>query len=150
MSRARNIQDEDVAKIVEILDGWTGKLSWKLLLDAIEKRLSVRYTRQALHKYTRITHAFRHRKDALANDDVQPRRKNLSPELKLALDRIDRLTAENKRLEAENLRLLEQFTRWVYNANTRGLDDAFLNRSLPSIDRGATGGRPVGMRAGRK
>lgn len=138
MSRAKNLGDEDVAKIVEILDGWTGRLTWELLIEAAEKRLYARYTRQALHNHSRIKDAFAQRKASLATSGESPRRTASSPELQLALDRIARLMAENERLQAENGRLLEQFVRWAYNASTRNLDEAFLNQPLPPIDRQQT------------
>lgn len=138
MRRAKNLSDKDVARIVEILDGWSGKLSWDLFIAAIEKRLFARYTRQALHKHTRIKEAFSHRKATLANDGDRPRKTASSPELQLALDRIDRLTGEIERLNAENTRLLEQFVRWAYNAHTRGLDEGFLSRPLPQVNRQQT------------
>lgn len=62
MSRAKNLDDEDIARIVGILDGWSGSLTWDALIDSIEKHLFVRYTRQALHKHVRIRDAFTLRK----------------------------------------------------------------------------------------
>lgn len=138
MRRERNLSDEDIVRIVEILDSWNGKLTWELFIAAIEKRLFARYTRQALHKHARIKDAFSHRKAALSNNGERPRKTASSPELQLALDRIDRLTGEVERLNAENTRLLEQFVRWAYNAHTRGLDEGFLNRSLPPVNRQQT------------
>ena len=57
-------------------------------------------------------------------------------------DTFERLTAQTQRLELENNRLLEQYARWAYNAHTRGLDDQFLNRRLPAVDRGQTKVKP--------
>lgn len=138
VGRAKNLRDDDVANIVEILDGWSGKLTWDLLIDAIERRFFARYTRQALHKHTRIKDAFTLRKELLANNGERPRKTVSSPDLQLALDRIDRLTGENERLKAENTRLLEQFVRWAYNAHTRNLDETFLSRPLPEVNRRQT------------
>lgn len=138
MKRARNLRDQDIAKVVEILDGWTGKLTWDLLIEAVEKRLFSRYTRQALHKHARIADAFALRKESLARAGGAGRKTVASPELQLAIDQIDRLKAKCERLEAENNRLLEQFVRWAYNAHTRGLDEAFLNRPLPPVNRQQT------------
>jgi hypothetical protein len=136
--RAKNLHDEDIGKIVEILDGWSGLLTWDLLIDAVEKRLFSRYTRQALHKHVRIRDAFSQRKGTLAERGDRPQKVASSPELQIALDRIERLSAENARLKAENTSLLEQFVRWAYNAHTRNLDENFLNRPLPAIDRKQT------------
>ncbi|MDP3210183.1 hypothetical protein [Methylotenera sp.] len=133
-TRAKNLDDTDIKKIVEILDGWTGKLTWELLIDAVELRLHNRYTRQTLHKHERIKKAFELRKAALSDGDEDIRIVR-SPELQKALERVARLETENKRLESENQQLLEQFARWAYNAYTRGLDSNFLNKSLPPVNR---------------
>lgn len=133
--RAKNLDDADIKLIVEILDGWSEKLTWDLLIDAIELRMHNRYTRQALHKHERIRNAFELRKEGLADGDGKTRQVR-SPELQKALERIARLEAENKRLESENEQLLGQFVRWAYNAHTRGLDKNFLNQQLPSVNRG--------------
>lgn len=135
--RSRNLGDAEIKQIVEILDGWSGKLSWDLLIDAIELRMFNRYTRQALYKHERIRHAFDIRKKELSGNGGGVHRVE-SPQLQIALDRIARLEAENRRLESENNQLLEQFARWAYNAHTRGLDHDFLNRALPSVNRGQT------------
>ena len=64
--REKNLDDTLVAGIVKILDGWTGKLRWEALLDAIERREGLRYTRQTLHRHEKIRLAFTVRKKALA------------------------------------------------------------------------------------
>lgn len=132
--RAKNLDDASIKQIVEILDGWSDKLTWDLLIDAVELRMHNRYTRQTLHKHERIKNAFELRKVALADSDGEVRIVR-SPELQKALERVTRLETENKRLESENQQLLEQFARWAYNAHTRGLDSNFLNKSLPPVNR---------------
>ncbi len=37
--RARNLDDQAIERIIGILDGWSGKLSWDLLVDSIERYL---------------------------------------------------------------------------------------------------------------
>ena len=132
--RARNLDDAGIKDIVEILDGWSEKLTWDLLIEAINFRTHNKYTRQTLHKHERIKNAFELCKARLADGDVAIRNVR-SPELQKALERIARLEAENKRLESENNQLLEQFVRWAYNAYTRGLDSEFLNQPLPPVNR---------------
>lgn len=135
--RSKNLGDAEIKQIVQILDGWSGKLTWGLLIDAIELRMHNRYTRQALHKHERIHHAYELQKKNLSEVGGEVLR-IASPELQVALDRIARLEAENRRLESENHRILEQFVRWAYNAHTKGLDVDFLNKPLPSVNRGQT------------
>lgn len=137
-NRAPNLEDEKIELIVGILDGWTGKLTWDSLIEAIERRSHARYTRQALHKHQRIRQAFSLRKKALRRRSDEGERNDGSPELRAAMQRMARLEAENERLRSENDQLLEQFARWAYNAHTRGLDERFLNRALPGVNRGQT------------
>lgn len=135
--RSKNLGDAEIKQIVEILDGWSDKLTWDLLINAIELRVFSRYTRQALYKHERIRNAFELKKSELSEGGKGVTRV-ASPQLQIALDRIARLESENRRLESENNQLLEQFARWAYNAHTRGLDHEFLNRPLPSVNRGQT------------
>lgn len=135
--RGKNLTDEAIEQIVRLLDGWSGKLTWEALIDAIVTRLHSRYTRQALFKHERIKAAYTLRKEALglSSKDAIP----YGPgQLGEAMARIDRLEAENQRLNAENHRLLEQFARWAYNAHTRGLDKNFLNQPKPRVNRDQT------------
>jgi len=134
--RAKNLKDQDIASIVSILDGWSGKLSWDLLIEAIEVRRLGCYTRQALHKHVRIREAFGLTKIRLANSSsIEKVSKELDPEMRVAFQLIERLEAEKLRLTLENNRLLEQFVCWAYNAHTRGLSKDFLNQPLPRVDR---------------
>lgn len=135
--RSKNLGDEEIKQITQILDGWSGKLTWDLLIDEIWLRMLNRYTRQALHKHERIRHAFELRKKNLAIESSGTPRV-ASPQLQIALDRVARLEAENCRLESESNLILEQFARWAYNAYSRGLDQDFLNRPLPPVNRGQT------------
>jgi hypothetical protein len=138
--RAPNLDDDAIAEIVSILDGWSGKLSWELLIQSVKRRKQAAYTRQTLHNHARIKQAFALRKNALAEAQAGGLRKPkpASPELQVLLDRIERLEAANARLQAENHALLGQFASWAYNAQTRGLSEDFLNQPLPEIDRDRT------------
>lgn len=138
MTRAKNLTTANIEKIVNILDGWTGRLTWDLLIDDIAKRTFARYTRQALHKHARIQDAFNLRKVALSSERQPARKKATTPEVQILLDKIDRLTAENERLDSENSRLLEQFVRWAHNAYPRGCDLTILNMPLPKVNRQQT------------
>jgi hypothetical protein len=140
-SRAPNLNDEHIEVICRVLDGWEGKLTWELLIEAIETRQKALYTRQALSQHSRIKHAFQLTKERLTR---QPRNKQQgsgglgATEAQALFERFERLEAENARLKAENERLLEQFVVWAYNASNRGLDVEFLNQPLPRVDRDRT------------
>lgn len=132
----KRLRDRDIEQICSILDGWSGKLTWDFLIEAIKNRLAHQFTRQALDRHERIKLAFETRKRALKNGTVKPEVQTV--EMQKATQRIERLQAENERLKAENNQLLAQFARWAYNAYAKGLTEEHLNRPLPGIDRDRT------------
>jgi hypothetical protein len=132
--RSKNLTSETIDAIVKILDGWSGKLNWELLIDEVSKRLHQTYTRQALSSYERVKGAFQLQKGRLPYLK-EGAKKLYSPEDIAESQRNARLVAENARLESENQRLLEQFTRWAYNAHTQGIPEEILNRALPKVHR---------------
>jgi hypothetical protein len=132
---AKQLSQSNIDLIIGLLDGWSTNLTWETLIDAIESRLHVRYSRQALDRHDRIKLAYTLRKEKLRNSPVKDSDVK-SVELRAALDRLQRLENENERLKAENNALLEQFALWAYNARTKGLDKNALNRPLPFVDRG--------------
>lgn len=136
LQRARNVDDKVISEVLSALDGWTGKLTWELLLDEVAARTRQRYTRQALSAHARLQQAFSARKKALSD---HPDKDNdaLTPEQQV----IARLEAQVQRLEAENNNLLERFAVWAYNARTRGLDERFLSQPLPQVRRQQTNQR---------
>ena len=134
---AVHLSDNDIETIVKIIDGWSSseKLTWGNLILVAQMRLFRKYSRQALSRHERIKRAYTLKKQFLSTGS-NSKTEFKSVELQKAMERIDRLKAENERLKDENNSLLEQFARWAYNAHTRGLDEAFLNRALMPVDRG--------------
>lgn len=140
-SRAPNLGGEQIEAICRVLDGWEGKLTWELLIKAIETRQKAQYTRQALSQHSRIKQAFQLTKERFTSQprSKQPGSRGLgATEAQALLERYGRLEAENARLKAENERLLQQFVVWAYNASNRGLDARILNQPLPHVDRDQT------------
>jgi hypothetical protein len=137
--RSKNLDDSSILVIVQILDGWAGRLTWELLVKEIELRLRNTYTRQALSEHVRILNAFQDRKKSLriSPSSMLPKPADkLSPvEVTMLAERLSKVTAENSRIKAENDRLLEQFAIWAYNASSRNITLEILSRPLPAIDR---------------
>jgi len=141
--RSRNLDDGAISEIVGIVDGCTGPLSWNSLIEAIDERTRVRYTRQALNNHERIKLAFCLRRKTLKATRGLLRVDKATPEHAALLQVNARREAEIERLKAENARLLEQFVRWSYNANNRGIGEEVLNRPLPAVNRDSTFRRPA-------
>lgn len=137
--RAKNLDDKSIELIVGVLDGWSGKLTWDMLVDEVEKRARARYTRQALDKHARIKTAYRLTKERISGEPRVKCNYRLSAlEVEALSERYKRLEAENLRLKAENERLFEQFVTWAYNAHLKGVTKEFLNNPLPRVDREQT------------
>lgn len=137
--RAKNLNEDSIGVIVAVLDGWSGKLTWDLLIDVIEKRLLVRYTRQALDKRTRVKIAYQVARQRISGEYSHKfRQKSSAIDVAVLSQRVNRLEAENSRLKIENERLLEQFVTWGYNAYLKGLTKEYLDSPLPRVDRELT------------
>ena len=134
---AKHLSDGDVERVVEILDGWRGKLTWDALCTACARHIGSIPARQTLDRFVRIRDAYKSTKIRLREQANEVER-NVSSSIRVANERLQRLTMENERLKRENSRLLEQFVVWQYNAHARGLTDVELNRPLPPLDRGRT------------
>ena len=129
---AKHLTDQDVDKIIGILDGWQGKLTWDGLCEAASSQVGKRPTRQSLNAHKRIKQAFGDKKERLKGGLLDTK---TPPSLAIAGQRIKRLEEENARLKKENSRLLEQYVVWQYNAYRHGLTEDKLNVPLPVVDR---------------
>lgn len=131
--RSKNLTDADIEKIVDITDGWSGKLTWDDLISEVELRLKERYTRQTLAKHTRIKCAYDSAQKRY--QDTGDEKKKNTIEYDVLLQRLERLEAQNTRLIQENNALLAQFARWEYNSYANGVSKKELDKPLPKIDR---------------
>lgn len=131
---ARHLTDYDVGRVLNILSGWRGRLTWALLVHEVGRVLGFAPARQTLARDLQIKTAFR-----LAKNRSSDRPRVTVPDsLRAAAQRITRLEADNARYAAENEQLLLQFYVWRYNAYAHGLTEQQLSRPLPRLDRGRT------------
>lgn len=131
---AKHLKNDDVEKVLAIISGWRGGITWQLLVVEVGKVLGFAPVRQTLARDIRIKTAF-----GIAKERSAEAGKEVVPDsLRAAAQRIARLEAENARYAAENEQLLLQFYLWRYNAYAHGVTDEKLNRPLPNVDRGRT------------
>lgn len=136
-TRAPDLTEERIQVVLDILDGWKGKLTWDLLLHAVEEKIGIAYSRFTFAEYPKIANAFSLRKKALSGtwtaEPSQPRDK----QVRAALEQLERYRAKVERLEQENQLLLEQFVTWATNAERKGVTMSMLNAPLskPNRDR---------------
>jgi hypothetical protein len=132
---AKHLRDQDIEQIVRLLDGWDKMLTWELLCAACTSVTGIAPARQTLYRIVRIREAFKAAKERHRNG---PKESATPGTMRIAMERIARLTVETQRLTRENNGLLEQFVVWQYNAHVRGMSQADLNRPLPAVDLGNT------------
>ena len=128
--RSNNLSDQDIERILGILDGWSGKLTWSLLIDETEKRLKEHYTRQTLAGHNRIQSTYTLTKERL-QDERETQLNTRPQDVAVLIQQNKRLEAEVARLHHENNELLAQFVTWARNAYMRGLTIHDLNKVLP-------------------
>ncbi len=129
-SRAPDINDELVRVVLEIIDDWKGKLTWDLLLEAVEKASGHLYSRFTFSEYPEIANAFSFKKDALRGTWNVERSEPRDERVRAALEQSERFKSKVKRLEAENTLLTEQFVTWAINAERKGVTLDMLNAPL--------------------
>jgi hypothetical protein len=129
MTRSPKLSDERIEAILEILDRWSGKLTWEKLIDVIEQKLMCRYTRQALDGHERVALSFRLAKKRIRGETGRPPVED--PALQKAYERIAGLEAKLDRVLGENEQLISKFIRWAYNAHLKGMTERQLDQPLP-------------------
>lgn len=130
------LSPDDIDHIVHLLTTWCGKLTWDLLVNKVAAVLGRSYTRQALNTHDAIKRAFDlAKKRAREGTRIDPMQSRNSPELAIALDRVETLRAEVALLKQERDGYLQTFATWLYNARNRGLSERELNQPLPAVER---------------
>jgi hypothetical protein len=138
--RAPDLTDARIAIVVETLDAWKGKLTWDLLIDAVEAATGYRYSRFTFAEYPQIANAFSLKKDSLRGTLPRAGGEPRDERVRAAIAQADRYKSKVERLEAENQLLLEQFVTWATNAERKGVTMDMLNAPLPKPERDRTKG----------
>lgn len=140
-TRSPDLTAERIQAVLEALDGWKGKLTWDLLIAAVEKTTGIAYSRFTFAEYPEIANAFALKKDVLRGawkgEPTAPR----DERVRAALEQVARLQATVERLSQENMLLKEQFVTWAHNAERKGVTIMMLNAPLakPLRDRSKLG-----------
>jgi hypothetical protein len=139
-TRAPDLTPERIEMVLATIDGWKGKLTWQLLIDAVKKSTDITYSRFTFSDYPEIANAFALKKDALRGtwqgEPAVPR----DQRVRAALEQVERLQSTVERLKQENLLLKEQFVTWALNAERKGVTMMMLNAPLAMPPRDRTKG----------
>jgi len=129
-TRSKNLSDDTISIIVQLLDGWASKLTWDHLISAIDFRINQHYTRQALSNHPQIKSAYDATKQRLSDSKVTENIASIDNQTST----IKALEIENNNLKEENKKLLDQVARWVYNAYAMGIKIDELDKPLKVVD----------------
>lgn len=138
--RAPDLTHERIELILSTIDGWKGKLTWVLLLEAVEKATGIAYSRFTLFEYPEIANAYTLKKEALRGTFESKQSLPRDERVRAALQQVERLQATVDRLKNENMLLKEQFVTWALNAERKGVTMMMLNAPLPMPPRERTKG----------
>ncbi len=110
--------------IEALIRGWSTKLTWERLAQAVHDELSIQTTRQTLHTYTGIRNEYDHKKSELRGASPQILKQITQKDVTLA-EQVKKLTAENavqKRQINEQLQLIERIL-----ANAQNIPNVDVN-----------------------
>lgn len=134
-SRAPDLTEKRIASVLDILDAWKGKLTWELIIDAVEVETGYRYSRFTFAEYPQIANAFAFKKEILRGTLTRSRGDVKDERVRAAIAQAERYKTKSARLETENELLLEQFVTWAINAERKGVTQDMLNAPLPKPPR---------------
>lgn len=127
------LTEVDVKHIEAIIRNWrSSKLTWDMVVIACKNELGIETTRKTLLTRVNIKTAMRLRKAELKAPSQVPRKFS---DIDRANDRITRLTQRIVELEKAQEVLIDQFTRWAYNADAYGLNETILSQPIPKPHR---------------
>ena len=110
--------------IEALIRGWSTKLTWERLAQAVHDELNITTTRQTLHTYTGIRNEYDHKKSELRGASPQILKQITQKDVTLA-EQVKKLTAENavqKRQINEQLQLIERIL-----ANAQNIPNVDVN-----------------------
>nr|WP_287410224.1 hypothetical protein [Pseudodesulfovibrio sp.] len=123
-----------IKAIVSVINDLTGKITWDNIVEKSARSIGIKYSRQTLQKYDDIKSAYYAKKDH--NSESQGHKISFSPqEMKKKQDRISALEDENAKLKLMVSTQAAQLVKWAYNAASRNLTKADLEKPMPPTER---------------
>ncbi|MCW2393798.1 MULTISPECIES: hypothetical protein [unclassified Sphingobium] len=133
MPGAPHLSPADIDQAVDMLKGWSSKLTWDLFLRTLAMELPHGhvYSKVAMLKHERIKSAWSEARQRLA-DEVRAvgekgHGRTVVAALRAKLDEARKDLSEERR---RNNELIEQFKRWQYNAERHGIKYSQLDAPL--------------------
>lgn len=127
-------------RIVKILLGWKGKLTWPLLMKSINKEFGGEWRSASVAKHPELQSLYSATKDRLQKErDKQgagKARKPVDATVIVLQNRIDHLQRENEHLKRQVDEYATRLNRWRKNAVLNRIPISRLDEPLQENDRG--------------
>jgi septal ring factor EnvC (AmiA/AmiB activator) len=123
-----------VREIIDEINKWDTKLTWKALCEHITVIYSFDKTisRHTLLRYRAIEEAFNKKKERLRKKTTSG--EEFSGDIQKARQEIEKLQAEVEQLEAKNRKLMEQSARWLKNISAmKGIEVINLEKPTEEV-----------------
>lgn len=127
LTMSRKLYQEDIIKILDIINHWEGGITWKLICDSVCQILNRDLTRQGLARHPEIVSAYGLAK--LRCKQAIPVLKQVHLPLGAAENsRLSKLQDENSRLRKENERLLVMIRNLQLVAYSKCIREEQINK----------------------
>ena len=126
-----HLTPKDEKRIIKLIEEWSEqKLTWPLLVDACKEKLGISRARQSLMNLPAVDLAMKNRKAALKAKKLKP---GWIGDIQAANERIEELTATNRKLLAAVRDMHSRFLIWQANADMHGLTQSMLERPVSQL-----------------
>ncbi|ARA75344.1 hypothetical protein B5S52_05365 [Pectobacterium brasiliense] len=128
----KHLTISEIDTIKKIIIGWSGKITWSMLCEKIEKTINKNPSRQALTAHKDILTVFQEKKKGIISENNQLKR---PANLIIAAKHIASLEADLAFYKRENSNLKEDNMIMKYNFYRHGFKQHQIYEPLPEIDR---------------
>ena len=130
------ISNEDISKVVTLIDTWQGQLTWDLLTEKVTELFDIKggVTRQSLSSKTEIKIAFQQRKKNLKKKGDLKRNEKPNYSIEYLENQIEKLETELQREKEKTARYEARFVRWQYNAYLHGAGIESLDNPVKALE----------------
>ncbi|WP_420390531.1 hypothetical protein [Marinobacter sp.] len=128
-----HLTPKDETRIIKLIEEWSEpKLTWPLLVEACKEKLGISRARQSLMKLPAVDLAIKNRKAALKAQTLKP---GWISDIQAANERIEELTATNRKLLGAVRDMHARFLIWQANADLHGVSQSMLEQPVSKLQK---------------
>lgn len=126
--RSSNITEDREKKIIEHIKSIRDKISWKIVIQLLQKEFGELYVEQGLRNHKKIVDAYRTQRTILTKNRLAS---NAKQKQACNVELLIELQLKNEQLKKENEAYAAKFVVWAHNAYSKnGLTELELNEPI--------------------